>query len=93
MRSPIDTAGALRSELAALYGVSTGTMSAILASHGAVQRRELTPAQIDAAVAAYLAGDSARTIGDRFGVAATTVRARLIQRGVAMRKTRMRAST
>ena len=71
-----------------LYGVSTGTVSAILVAHGAANRRGLTPEQIDAAVAAYLAGDSAATIGNRFGVAGTTVRARLIERGLVMRGAR-----
>lgn len=74
-----------RSELAALYGVSTGTVSAILVAHGAVRSRGLTAEQVEQAVGANLAGDSLATIGRTLGVSADTVRARLLEQGVTMR--------
>jgi transposase len=84
-------AGASQHELSAAYGVHAKTVSAIVTRLGRTRQRGLSDEQIERAGEHYSAGDSAALIGKRFGVAATTIRARLVERGVTMRDTHGRA--
>lgn len=79
-------AGALQRELAEEYGINRRTVSEIVARHGCLSRGKLTSAQIDEAVTAYLDGQSLATIAKRLEVSDHTVRSRLLERGVVMRK-------
>ena len=81
-------AGAMVKELAAEFEVERRTVSAILRRHGIEPRpRGLNPTQIDEAVRFYGQGWSLARIGERMGVEHSTIRNRLIERGVRMRDT------
>lgn len=83
-------AGATQRELAREYGVHRTTVSSILDRHGAERRRGLHPDLIDEAVERYASGQSLATIGRALGADDGTVKARLVERGVAMRDTQGR---
>lgn len=78
-------AGALQRELAEAYGIDRRTAIAIIKRHGASVSRGLTEAQIELAIVRYGEGASLATIGRELGVDGSTVRSRLVERGVSMR--------
>ena len=80
-------AGATQRELAGHYGVHRTTVSKILQRHGVESQRGLHPDLIDEAVRRYNEGQSLATVGRALGADPGTVRARLLERGVAMRDT------
>lgn len=84
--------GATLIELASKHGYNRVGISCAL-KHASVRLRNqgLNTEQIDQAVRLYQSGMSLARIGDRFDVNATTVRTRLIQRGVTMRPASERA--
>jgi hypothetical protein len=61
---------------------------ASVSEHSRSHKRPDVEAQFDrdAAVAAYMNGDSTRTIGARYGVSRETIRAELLSRGVERRR-------
>jgi hypothetical protein len=78
-------------ELAAQYGINRKSVSKQLHVRGVTMRMGgLSPTQIDQAVGLYVEGASLATIGQRLGVDAGTVHARLRERGVVMRDTQGR---
>ncbi len=79
-------AGALQRELAQEYGISRRTVGVIVARHGGLSRGKLTSEQIDDALATYKDGASLATIAKQLMVSDHTVRSRLKERGVVMRK-------
>lgn len=75
-------------ELAEVFGIERRTVSAILHRHRVPMRRQgLTDDQVHDAARLYHQGWSLTRIGNRMGVAADTVRKRLLERGVTMRDT------
>lgn len=79
--------GATQRELAREYGVHRTTVTSILNRHGAERHRGLHPDLVDEAVQRYTDGQSLATIGRALGADPGTVKARLLERGVAMRDT------
>lgn len=80
-------AGATIRALAAKHQVHRTTVSAILQRAGVPARqRGLRPEQISEAVELYAKGWSTADLGKRYNVTDMTVRARLIEAGVSMRK-------
>ncbi|RSM35572.1 helix-turn-helix domain containing protein [Amycolatopsis balhimycina DSM 5908] len=87
-------AGSTVYQLAAQFDIERRTVSAILHRHNVpMRRRGLTDNQIDDAERLYQQGWSLARIGNRMDVTADTVRARLLERGVAMRDTQGRPRT
>ncbi|WP_203338768.1 helix-turn-helix domain-containing protein [Nocardioides limicola] len=84
-------AGATQRELAREYGIHRTTVSSILDRHGAERRCGLHPDLVDEAVMRYEEGQSLATIGRALGADPGTVKARLVERGVAMRDTHGRS--
>lgn len=80
-------AGATQRELASQFGVHRTTVTKILQRHGVEPRRGLHPDLIDEAVRRYEQGESLATVGRALGADPGTVKARLIERGIAMRDT------
>ena len=54
--------------------------------------RKLQPAEIDALVAAYEAGESMRQLGFQYGMYVKTVRAHLLRRGIRLRQKNVKKS-
>ncbi|WP_284742782.1 helix-turn-helix domain containing protein [Amycolatopsis sp. RTGN1] len=87
-------AGSTVYQLADEFGIERRTVSAILHRHDVpMRRRGLTDDQIDDAEHLYQQGWSLARIGNHMDVTADTVRARLLERGVAMRDTQGRPPT
>lgn len=80
-------AGATQRELAGQYGVHRTTVTKILQRHGVETQRGLRPDLVDEAVRRYEDGQSLATVGRALGADPGTIKARLIERGVAMRDT------
>lgn len=80
-------AGALRRELAEVYGIGTGTVSGILKRHDASRKIGLTPDEIERAADGYVAGQSLAQIAEAFGVVPNTIRTALLAHGTTMRST------
>ena len=83
-------AGATVKELAVLYGLHRGTVSAQLTRHG-VDRppRGLSPEQTLEAARLYITEEwSLARIGEHLGVSSATVRHRLIRAGISLRPRR-----
>jgi len=87
-------AGSTIYQLADQFDIERRTVSAILRRHDVpMRRRGLTDDQIDDAEHLYQQGWSLARIGNHMNVTADTVRARLLERGVAMRDTQGRPRT
>jgi DNA-directed RNA polymerase specialized sigma24 family protein len=79
--------GATQRELASQYGVHRTTVTKILERHGVEARRGLHPDLIDEAIRRYAKGQSLAAVGRALGADPGTIRARLVEHGVAMRDT------
>lgn len=78
-------AGATQRELAEMYGIERRTAMEIIRRHEGTAARGLASAQVDEAGERYCGGASLATVAEALGVAANTVRRRLLERGVVMR--------
>ncbi|GAB3862060.1 hypothetical protein GCM10028801_26970 [Nocardioides maradonensis] len=70
-----------------MYGIGTGTVSAILKRHDASRKIGLTPDEIEDAAERYEAGQSLAKIAEAFDVVANTVRTALLGHGITLRST------
>lgn len=82
-------AGASAKQLTAQYRLGRGTILEILHTGGAAirEQRRLTDEEVDYAITRYRHGESLARIGDRLGVAHTTIRTTLQRHGITRRDT------
>lgn len=74
-------------QLAGEYGVHRTTVTKILQRHGVEPQRGMHPDLIDEAIRRYAESQSLAAVGRALGADPGTIRARLVERGVAMRDT------
>jgi DNA-directed RNA polymerase specialized sigma24 family protein len=77
--------GAVQRELAEIYGIARGTVTAIVRRHGAQRKFGLDNVEVEVALCRYEEGVSLATIGEGLGVDPSTVRNHLLKHGVELR--------